>query len=78
IKRDLSRVLHSEEILPLSRDFLTKDEWGSLFECLFEFVDCGGHHEFAELAVPSARVDSGAETTLDGRKGGHGHPVLAV
>jgi hypothetical protein len=25
--------------------------WGSLFESLFEVVDCGGHHEFAELAV---------------------------
>ena len=24
---------------------------GSLVECLFEAVDCGGHHEFAELAV---------------------------
>lgn len=25
---------------------------GSLFESLFEVVDCGGQHEFAELAVP--------------------------
>ena len=41
---------------------------GSLFEYLFEVVDCGGHHEFAELAVSYARVDSGAESTLDGRK----------
>ncbi|MFC7326048.1 hypothetical protein ACFQMF_15940 [Halorubrum rutilum] len=34
--------------------------WGSLFESLFEVVDCGGQHELAELAVPRARVDSGA------------------
>lgn len=52
--------------------------WGSLFESLFEVVDCGGQHEFAELAVPCARVDSGAEPTLDGRKGGLGHPALTV
>ena len=51
---------------------------GSLFECLFEVVDCGGQHELTELAVPRARVDSGAEPTLDGRKGGLGHPALAV
>jgi len=51
---------------------------GSLFESLFEVVDCGGHHELAELTVPSARVDSGAEPTLDGRKCGLGHPALAV
>ena len=51
---------------------------GSLFECLFEVVDCGGQHELAELAVPCARVDSGAESTLDGRKGGLGHPALVV
>jgi len=51
---------------------------GSLFESLFEVVDCGGHHEFAELAVPRARVDRGAEPTLDGRKGSLGHPALAV
>jgi len=52
--------------------------WGSLFESLFEVVDCGGLHEFAEVAVPCARVDSGAESTLDGRKGGFGHLALAV
>jgi len=52
--------------------------WGSLFESLFEVVDCDGQHEFSELTVPSARVDSGAEPTLDGRKGGLGHPALAV
>jgi len=51
---------------------------GPLFESLFEVVDCGGQHEFAELTVPSARVDSGAEPTLDGRKGSFGHPALAV
>jgi hypothetical protein len=28
--------------------------------------------------VPRARMDSGAEPTLDGRKGGLGHPALAV
>lgn len=43
--------------------------WGSLFESLFEVVDCGGHHRFAELAVPSARVDSGTEPMLDDQKG---------
>jgi hypothetical protein len=42
--------------------------WGSLFESLFEVVDCGGQHELPELTVPRARVDSGAEPTLDGRK----------
>ena len=52
--------------------------WRSLLESLFEVVDCGGHHEPAELAVPLARVDSGAELTLDGRKGGLGNPALAV
>jgi len=52
--------------------------WGSLFESLFEVVDCGGHHEFTELAVLCARMDSGAEPTLDGRKGGLGHSALAV
>ena len=52
--------------------------WGSLLESLFEVVDCGGQHEFAKFAVPRARVDSGAESTLDGRKGGLGHPALAV
>jgi hypothetical protein len=51
---------------------------GSLFESLFEVVDCGGHHEFAELTVLHARVDSGAEPTLDGQKGGLSHPALAV
>jgi hypothetical protein len=30
------------------------------------------------LAVPRARMDSGAEPTLDDRKGGLGHPALAV
>ena len=29
--------------------------WGSLFESLFEVVDCGGQHELSELAVPRAR-----------------------
>lgn len=52
--------------------------WGSLFERLFEVVDYGGQHKFAELAVPRARVDSGAEPTLDGRKGSLGHPTLIV
>jgi hypothetical protein len=41
---------------------------GPLFECLFEIVDCGGHHEFAELAVPCARVDSGAKRRLMAKK----------
>lgn len=54
------------------------DSSGSLFEHLFEVVDGGGQHEFAELAVPRARVDSGAEPTLDGRDGLVGHPALAV
>jgi hypothetical protein len=52
--------------------------WESLFESLFKVVDCGGQHELTELAVPCARMDSGAEPTLDGRKGGLGHPALAV
>lgn len=39
--------------------------WGSLFEILFKIVDCGGQHELTELAVPSVKVDSGAESTLD-------------
>lgn len=51
---------------------------GSLFECLFEVVDGGGQHEFAELTVPRARVDSGAEPALDGRKGSLDHPALVV
>jgi len=51
---------------------------GSLFESLFEVVDCGGQHEFAELAVARARVNSGTEPTLDGRKGSLGHPALNV
>jgi hypothetical protein len=42
---------------------------GALFERLFKVVDGYVQHQFAELAVPSARVDSGAEPTLDGRKG---------
>lgn len=25
--------------------------WGSLFESLFEVVDCVGQHEFTEIAV---------------------------
>ena len=37
----------------------------SLFERLFEVVDCDGQHKVAEFAVPS---DSGAEPTLDGKK----------
>jgi len=41
---------------------------GSLFDSLFEVVDYGGQHELAEFEVPCARVDSGAEPTLDGRK----------
>ena len=52
--------------------------WGSLFESLFEVVDYSGQHELAELAVPCARVDSGAESTLGGQKGGLGHPALTV
>jgi len=51
---------------------------GSLFESLFEVVDYGGQHELAEFTVPCARGDSGAEPTLDGRKGSFGHPALAV
>jgi hypothetical protein len=31
---------------------------GSLFERLFEVVDCGGQYEFAELAVPRATAGS--------------------
>jgi len=52
--------------------------WGTLFESLFEVVDGGCQHEFAELPVPGARVDSGAEPTLDGRRRSLGHPALAV
>ena len=51
--------------------------WGSLFESLFEVVDCGGQHELAEFAVPCARGGT-AGPTLDGRKGSLGHPALAV
>lgn len=52
--------------------------WGSLFVSLFEVEDCGGQHEFAVLALPPARVGSGTEPTLDGRKGSLGYPALAV
>ena len=52
--------------------------WGSLFECLFEVVDGGGHYEFTKLTVPRARMDYGAGPMHDGRKGGLGHPALAV
>jgi len=52
--------------------------WGSLFESLFEGVDCGGQHEFAELTIPSTRMDSGTEPALDSRKGGLGQPTRAV
>jgi hypothetical protein len=51
---------------------------GPLFERLFEVVDRGGQHKFAEFTVPSARVDSGAKPTLGGRKGDLAHPALAV
>jgi hypothetical protein len=39
-----------------------------LSEWLFEAVDCCGQHEFVELTVPSAKVDSRAEPTLDNKK----------
>jgi hypothetical protein len=42
--------------------------WGSLFERLFDIVDCGGQHELAELAVSRASADIGAEPTLDAEK----------
>ena len=51
---------------------------GSLFESLFEVVDFGGQHELVELAVPFAKVDSGPESTLDGRKDSFDHSALAI
>lgn len=51
---------------------------GSPFECLFEGVDGGDQHEFAELAVLHMRVDSGPQPALDARKSNFGHPALTV
>lgn len=34
---------------------------------LFEGEDCGDQYEFAELTIPHARGDRGAESTPDGR-----------
>jgi hypothetical protein len=47
-------------------------------ERLFEVVDKGGQHEFAEFTMPRVRVNSRAEPTFDDRKDGHGHLPLAV
>ena len=41
---------------------------GLLFEGLFKLVDCGGQHDFTELAVLSVRKEIGGEPTLDGQK----------
>jgi hypothetical protein len=49
----------------------------SAFERLF-VIDCSGQHNFAEFVVPRARVDSGAERTLDRRKSSPAHLGQAV
>jgi len=51
---------------------------GSLFECFFEVVDGGGEDYLSEFVGPRAGVESGAESTFDGRKGSLGYPACAV
>jgi len=50
----------------------------SLFDKAFDVIDDTHQRDFAELTGPCARMGSGAEPTLDGRKGDPGHPALAV
>lgn len=52
--------------------------WGLLLNSLFEVIDGGGHHEFAELTVPRTKVDRGVEPTLDVQKDGSSYLALSV
>lgn len=51
---------------------------GLLSECLFEIVDGSCQRQIAEFAASRAGEDCKTEPTLNGRKGGLGHPALAV
>lgn len=70
--QDINRRTHRVTLLNLVTP------WGSLFEIPFEVVDCASQRQFTEIMAPRVRVDSLAELTLDGLRGGLSYPMLAV
>ena len=68
-KRAQKGLRRREEPSPRTGSLDPMTASGLLSESLFKIVDCGGHDEFVELTVPSERVNSGAEPSLDGRNG---------